>query len=220
MSFNYGRSLLMSLIENHIAIIIACAPSTKSILGSTALPIIRNSYYNNKRRLSTTWSSPIGSSHSDSPTSHNQTPGNQTPQHGRSFSKNGISSTRSSSTISFGKALHLASMTPPNATYSRSNKVTLDSMDIERGNHERQSESAWNRMTRIFRRSGSSRRPHSCQSNIYITHDITVETEAVVDVSWMAGEDRYEKEFDFKNVLATEDKRLSLSLSVVEVDGV
>jgi hypothetical protein len=136
MSYNYGRSLFASLVENHIAIIIACAPSVKSVFMSIAFPMIQSVYNSNKSCFSGVWSSQSETTQSQSRTTHCETPENQTPQCGRSSAESVAPSARSLSAISFNTALRLTSPATPDVRKGRYARYSMESMEIECGNYE------------------------------------------------------------------------------------
>ncbi|TID13950.1 hypothetical protein E6O75_ATG07182 [Venturia nashicola] len=69
LSYNAARMLLLSEIENHLAICIACAPAIRVILSSLLIPKVQDYYFSSRDRLSRLPSFPSSRKDSHTPSS-------------------------------------------------------------------------------------------------------------------------------------------------------
>jgi hypothetical protein len=171
MSFNYGRSLFASAIENHVAIVIACAPAMKSILSRGLYPKVKSALDSSKGKFGKLWSS----SSASAPPTPSADRFHLTSPHGGSFPKSSKSSA-------------MQSLSPMFSSSGRSVPVTASSQgmrndsDIKLGFHDTTCEFVPT-ITTTITAGGAPLRPPSSKNKIYVTREITITEELITPPS-------------------------------------
>ncbi|KIW00352.1 uncharacterized protein PV09_08064 [Verruconis gallopava] len=170
MSYNYGRSLFASALENHTAIVIACAPAMRSVVGRGLYPRVKTAVSSGRDKFGKMWSS---SSHS--------APSTPLVDRFQISSPCGTPSASSKGGAAFANGPSLQSMplTKPSPVvgYSRSFSTGEDD-DVELDFRNPTCEVA-PAVTTTVTADDASLRPPSSRSRIYITREITVTEELV-----------------------------------------
>jgi hypothetical protein len=180
MSYNYGRSLFASAIENHLAIIIACAPAVKSMLERGLYPKVKHVLESGKDKFTKLRSSSSGSA---PPTPFAErfrlpsSPDRSTFSVPKANNMSNISS--------LGSVFGNGPSTRPTTAKSRSSRGMMDSGDIELGFHDRTCDFVPT-ITTTITAGGSPPRPPSSKNRIYIRREITVTEEFITPTSTIA----------------------------------
>ena len=165
LSYNYGRSLFVSQVENHIAITIACAPALRYVLrqaGKQGLFQVKDVLNSSRGKFSKLWSS---SAASEPPSPYSDRFSIPTPQ------QSSFKLPKSSKHSTFGSIFTNSSRA---VTQASSN----EERDLELGFHDTTC-TFMPTITTTITAGGAPPRPPSQKNKIYITREITVTEEYI-----------------------------------------
>jgi hypothetical protein len=163
LSYNYGRSLLVSQIENHLAIMIACAPAIRGVcrqFGKQSFFQIKDVLSGSRGKFGKLWSS-SASSAPPSPYRDNFDLPSPREKSFRLPTSNKVSM--------FGSLFSSKAATQASS---------MDDKDLELGFHETSCEFIPT-MTTTITGGGAPTRPPSQKNKIYITREVTVTEEYI-----------------------------------------
>ena len=166
LSYNYGRSLLVSQVENHIAIMIACAPAIRYVFlqaGRQSLSQVKDALNSSRPKFGRLWSSSASLAASSPFSDRFQVP---TPR------QSSLRPPKSS------KVSTLSSLWGGSSKAATQFSNHDDKCDLELGFHDTTCE-FMPTITTTITAGGAPPRPPSQKNKIYITREITVTEEYI-----------------------------------------
>jgi hypothetical protein len=197
MSYNYGRSLLVSQIENHIAIIIACAPAMRSVCPQ-GLFQAKDILSTGRGKFGRLWTSSTASEPSSPYSDHCSIP------------------TPPQSAFRFPKADPFSMF---GSIFGSSSKPTTQNStddDLELGFHETTCEFIPS-ITTTITGGGAPPRPPSSKNKIYITREIHITEEYIKGSGPSTSADTLAAESDKSSVYSTQPSD-STGISAMDMD--